>query len=108
MFRKVIAQLQFRIFQESCKFPPQGERVLAGLAECTGGQCFGLCCLDLAPNIVQQRLGSSLTQSMTTSKANYPAASFRVDGKQFVPATIGVATGSGGFSCTVSKNCLLA
>src|SRR5664280_989249 len=24
VFRKVIAQLKFRIFQESCKFPPQG------------------------------------------------------------------------------------
>ena len=32
IFRKVIAQLKFRIFQESGKFPPQCERVLAGPA----------------------------------------------------------------------------
>jgi hypothetical protein len=32
ILRKVIAQLQFGVFQESCKFPPQCERVLAGLA----------------------------------------------------------------------------
>src|ERR1039458_8105232 len=52
IFRKVIAQLKFRIFEESCKFPPQRERVLAGLAECTGGQRHGLCCLDLATDII--------------------------------------------------------
>ena len=42
ILRKVIAQLKFRIFQESCKFLPQRECVLAGLAECAGGQCDGL------------------------------------------------------------------
>jgi hypothetical protein len=57
-----LAQLKFRIFQESRKFPPQCERVLAGLAECTGGQCNGLYYLDLAPDIIQERLGSFLTQ----------------------------------------------
>jgi len=36
VFRKVIAQLKFRIFQKSCKFPPKRERVLASLAECAG------------------------------------------------------------------------
>src|ERR1700687_453155 len=84
ILRKVVAQLKFRIFQESCKFPPQCERVLAGLAECTGGQCNGLCYLDLAPDIIQERLGSFLTQSMTPSETNHSAASFRVDGKQLV------------------------
>src|ERR1039458_826498 len=71
VLRQVIAQLQFGIFQESCKFPPQCERVLAGLAECTGGQCNGLCCLDLATEIIQQGLGSCLTQSMTPTETNY-------------------------------------
>src|ERR1019366_1553939 len=83
---EVIAQLKFRIFQESCKFPPQPERVLAGFAECAGGQCNGLCCLDLATDILQERLGSFLTQSMTPSETNYSAASFGVDGKQLVHA----------------------
>src|SRR5208283_6041152 len=84
IFSKVIAQLKFWIFQKSCKFLPQRERVLAGLAECTGGQCNELCCLDLATDITQQRLGSFLTQSMTPSETNSSAASFRVDGKQVV------------------------
>src|SRR5438874_2575807 len=37
ILRKVVAQLKLRIFQESCKFPPQRERILAGLAQRTGG-----------------------------------------------------------------------
>src|ERR1019366_58314 len=84
VLRQVIAQLQFRIFQESCKFPPPCERRLAGLAESTGGQCNRLCCLDRAPGLTQQRLGSFLTESMSPSETNYSAASFRVDGEQFV------------------------
>ena len=56
VLRQVVAQLQFGIFQEPCKFPPQRERVLAGLAERTGGQWHGLCGLDLATDIIQQRL----------------------------------------------------
>ena len=47
ILRKVVAQLKFRIFQKSCKFPPKRERVLASLAECAGRQCNGLRCLDL-------------------------------------------------------------
>ncbi len=54
ILRQVIAQFKFRIFQESCKFPPRCEQVLAGLAEYTGGQCNGLCCLDLVTDIIQQ------------------------------------------------------
>src|ERR1039458_2197758 len=84
VLRQVVAQLQFGIFQKPCKFPPQRERVSAGLAECTGGQCHRLCCLDLATDIIQERLGSFLTQSTSPSETNYSAASFRVDGKQFV------------------------
>src|SRR5712691_8219229 len=64
ILRKVIAQLKLRIFKEARKFPPQCERVLAGLAECTGGQCNGPCCFDLATDIIQKRLGSFLTQSV--------------------------------------------
>jgi hypothetical protein len=30
------------------------ERVLAGLAECAGGQCNGLRCLDLAADIIEK------------------------------------------------------
>ena len=63
ILRNVIAQLKFRIFQESGKFPPQCDRVSTGFAECTGRQCNGLCCLDLATDIVQKRLGSFLTQT---------------------------------------------
>src|SRR5271169_1924731 len=81
---KVIAQLKFRIFEESCKFPPQCQRVLTSLAECTGGQGNGPCCLDLAMDIIQERRGSFLTQSMPPSETNYSAAGFRVDGKQSV------------------------
>jgi hypothetical protein len=57
IFRKVIAQLKFRIFQESRKLPPQCESVLAGLAECTGGQSDGLRCIDLATVVFDFRLG---------------------------------------------------
>ena len=109
IFCKVIAQLKFRIFQESRKFPPQRERVLAGLAECTGGQCNGLCYLDLAADIVQERLGSFLTQGMTPSETNYSAASFRIDGKQFVhPRHNRSCNRVSWVSCTASKNCLRA
>src|SRR5579859_2281862 len=34
ILRKIVAQLKFRIFQESCKFPPQCERVSACSADC--------------------------------------------------------------------------
>jgi len=34
VFRQVVAQLQFGIFQESCELLPERERVLAGLAKC--------------------------------------------------------------------------
>src|ERR1700686_4049195 len=64
ILRKVIAQLKFRIFQKSCKFPPKRERVLASLAECAGRQCNGLRCLDLATNIIEKRLGCFLTPNM--------------------------------------------
>jgi hypothetical protein len=40
-----------------------------------------LCYRDLAPDIIQERLGSFLTQSMPLSETNHSAASFRVDGK---------------------------
>jgi hypothetical protein len=71
ILRKLIAQLKFRIFQKSCKFPPKRERVLASLAECAGRQCNGLRCLDLAPNLARGN-----TQRL--------AASFGVDGEQFL------------------------
>ena len=81
VLRKVIAQFKFGIFQESCKFRPKCERVLAGLAERTGGQCKGLRCFDLATDIIQKMPGSFLTQSMTPGETNSSAASFGVDGK---------------------------
>src|ERR1019366_2764569 len=84
ILRKVIAQLKFRIFQKSCKFPPKRERVLASLAECAGGQCKGLRCLDLAANIVEKRLGCFLTSDMARRSSQCFAASFRIDGKQIV------------------------
>jgi hypothetical protein len=71
-------------FQESGKFLPKRESVVAGFAKYTGGQCNGLCCLDLAKDIIQERFGFVLTQSMTPSGTNYSAASFRVEGKQFI------------------------
>src|SRR5580693_8446195 len=37
ILRKVVTQLQFRIFQESCKFLPKSDRILAGFAKRTGG-----------------------------------------------------------------------
>ncbi len=59
VLRQVITQLKFRIFQESCKFPPQRERVLAGLAECTGGNA-----IDCATSIllrISSRRGLALS-----------------------------------------------
>src|SRR5208282_2886255 len=41
-------------------------------------------CFDLATDIIQQRLGSFLTQSVTPSETNSFASSFPVNGKQFV------------------------
>lgn len=52
---KVIAQLQFRIFQEPREFLPERERVVAGFGQCTTGQYRGACRFDLFPNPVQQR-----------------------------------------------------
>src|SRR5271156_3751715 len=57
VLRQVIAQFKFWIFQESGKFPPQCERVVASLAECAGRQCNRLCCVDLAANIIEKRSG---------------------------------------------------
>ena len=82
--RSLIAQLKFRIFQESRKFPPQCEGVLASLAEGAGGQCNRLRCLDLAANIVEKRRGCFLTQDMAHRSRQRFAASFCIDGKQFV------------------------
>ena len=59
---RLLLSSKFGVFQEAREFLPQRERVLAGLAECTGGQCNGLCCFDLATDIVQRGLGSFLTQ----------------------------------------------
>jgi hypothetical protein len=76
ILRKVIAQLKFRIFQKSCKFPPKRERVLASLAECAGRQCNGLRCLDLATNILEKRLGCFLTPNMARCSSQRFASSF--------------------------------
>jgi hypothetical protein len=84
ILRKVIAQLKFRIFQKSRKFPPKRERVLASVAECAGRQCNGLRCLDLATNIIEKRLGCFLTPNMARGNPQRLAASFGVDGEQFV------------------------
>jgi hypothetical protein len=54
IFRKVIAQLKFRIFQKSCKFLPKRQRVLASLVECAGRQCNGQRCLDLASDMIRE------------------------------------------------------
>src|SRR6202034_1407608 len=81
---QIIAQLKFRIFQESRKFPPQCEGVLASLAECAGGQCNRLRCLDLAANIAEKRLGCFLTPDMARRRTQRLSPSFRTDGKQFV------------------------
>jgi hypothetical protein len=43
-----------------------------------------LCCFDLATDILQRRLGSFLTQSVTPSETNSYASSFPVNGKQVV------------------------
>jgi hypothetical protein len=75
ILRKVIAQLKFRIFQKSCKFPPKRERVLASLAECAGRQCNGLRCLDLATNILEKRLGCFLTPNMARCSSQRFASS---------------------------------
>jgi len=84
ILRQVIAQFKFWIFQESGKFLPKRESVVAGVAECAGGQCAGLRCFDPLADLVHERFGYFLTQSMTPSKTNYSSTSFRVDGKQFV------------------------
>jgi len=84
ILREVITQLKFRIFQKSCKFPPKRDRVLASLAKCAGRQCNGLRCLDLAKNIIQKRLGCFLTPTMARGNTRRLAASFCIDGKQFV------------------------
>ena len=84
ILRQVIARLKFRIFQKSCKFPPKRERGLVSLAECAGRQCNGLRCVDLATNIVEKRLGCFLTPNMARGNTQGLAASFGVDGEQFV------------------------
>jgi hypothetical protein len=84
ILRKVIAQLKFRIFQESCKFPPQCERVLASLAKCAGRQSSGLRCLDLAADFIEKRSRCFLTPDMARRSSQRLAASFCIDGKQFV------------------------
>jgi len=71
-------------FWKSGELFPKRERVLASLAECTGGQCKGSRCLDLAANIVEKRLGYFLTPEMTGRSRQSFAASIGVDGKQFV------------------------
>ena len=84
IFREVIAQLKFRILQEAGELLPKSERVLAGLAECAGRQCNGLRCLDLAVDIIEKRFGCFLTPDMARRSSQRFAASFCIDGKQFV------------------------
>ncbi len=82
VLRQVIAQLKFWIFQESCKFSPQCERVLAGLAQCTGKQCNGLRCFDPPADLIKERRGCFLTPNMARRNSQSSAASF--SRKQFV------------------------
>jgi hypothetical protein len=84
VLRQVVAQFKLWILQESGKRPPKRESVLAGFAERTGGQCDRLCRLDLAANIIEKRLGGFLTPDMAPRGSQRFAASFRIDGKQFV------------------------
>ena len=63
---------------------PQCERVLAGLAKCAGRQSSGLRCLDLAADIIEKRSRYFLTPDMARRSSQRFAASFCIDGKQFV------------------------
>jgi hypothetical protein len=96
------------VFQEAGELLPKRKRVVAGFVERARGQRSGLGRSDLSADLIKKRPGSFLTQSMTPSEINLPAASFGIDDELSIRATIGVATGSRGFSCTASKNCLLA
>jgi hypothetical protein len=109
VLRKIIAQLQFGIFQKRREFSPQCERVMASLTQCAGGQSNQQCQLDLTANIIQQKRASFLTLDMSRRNTQRFAASFTsTANNSSIRATIGVATGSRGFTCTASKNCLLA
>jgi hypothetical protein len=78
----VIAQLQFGIFQEPVEFSPQRQRVVAGLGQRSTGQCCGACRFDLFPNLIQQRSGFLLTESLACFCAQSMLASLGVDSKQ--------------------------
>src|ERR1039457_3903007 len=109
ILRQVIAQLKFRILQKSCKFPPKRERGLASLAECAGRQCNGLRCVDLATNIIEKRLGCFLTPNMARGNTQGLAASFGVDGEQFVyPRHDRSCYRVSGIQLHRFENCLLA
>ena len=53
VLRKIIAQLQFGIFQEPRQLLPQGKRVVAGLGQRATGRCGGACRFDLLPDLIQ-------------------------------------------------------
>ena len=74
---------------------------MASLAECAGGQCNRLCCGDLAADLIQERLGCSLTPDMARRSGQRFAASFGITANSSsICATMGVAIGSRGFGCT--------
>ncbi len=80
----IIAQFKFRMFQEAREFLPQCERVLAGFAECAGGQCNGLRSFDPHTDFIEERLRSFLASDMARRNTQRFATSFGVDGKQLV------------------------
>ena len=55
VFRQIVAQLQFGIFQKAGEFFPERHRVVAGFGERTGWQRIGSRGLDLLPDHIQQR-----------------------------------------------------
>src|SRR3954463_11237224 len=55
IFRQIVAQLDFRVFQEPHQFVPKRQRVTEPLPQCTRGQNRGFESFDLAAEQIDER-----------------------------------------------------
>ena len=62
---QVIAELQFRVFEEACQLLPERQRVVARLARLAAGQHGFASGQDVFPDFVEQWRSFLLAQKMT-------------------------------------------
>src|SRR3954454_20063696 len=78
VFCHIVAQLDYRVFQEPHQFVPKRQRVTERLAQCTRWQNRGFDSFDLNPEQIDNRTRTLLPQRMTGSVIHARLACLRV------------------------------